>query len=40
MYFEEINEMFWKITIAVPEPKPNDYKNKRKLLLTYIVGEC
>ena len=34
MYCEEMNNFFKKITITIPEPKPDDYKNKRQVLLT------
>ena len=38
MYFEEMRELFKKITVTIPEPKPDDYKKKIQLLLTDIGG--
>ena len=35
-----MREVFKKIPVIIPEPKLDDYKNKRQMVLTYIGAKC
>ena len=39
MYCEEMRELFNRIPVTIKEPKPDDYKNKRQMLLKDIGRE-
>ena len=39
MYCEEMHDLFKKIPVTIPQPKPDDYKKKGKLLFIDIGGE-
>ena len=39
MYFEEMCYLFNNIPVYIPEPKPDYYKKKGKLMLTFIRVE-
>ena len=34
----KISELFKKITFKIKQPNPDDYRNERQALLTYIRG--
>ena len=35
-----MNELFNNIHVTIPEPYPDNYRNKRQKLLTDIGGKC